>query len=127
MILDLDEKQLAYIEFLVDPNRGSKKAWAEENGVNVSTLNRWEKTKSFQHHLEKRQVDIGLAPERLHEMLNALHAAGKGGDTQAAKAYLDFSQKLRPFTPPEGDDLADVSDEDLQRMWDEGFDPKLLD
>lgn len=93
----LSPKQRDYIEWLCDPERkGSKKAWAEENGVSETTIHRWQNEYVFKQAYEQRLAELNISPDRIQAVVDALHRAAKTGDTKAASLYLQYVDRLQP-------------------------------
>ena len=93
----LSAKQRDYIEWLCDPERkGSKKAWATDNGVAETTIHRWQNDRAFKQAYEQRLAELNISPDRIQDVVDALHRAAKTGDTKAASLYLQYVDRLQP-------------------------------
>lgn len=96
----LDHRQEKYLQWLMVPANmrqpASKNAYAAENGLDSSTLRRWEKKPAFKAEWEKRVADLQGSPERTQRLLDALYEAGLGGDNKAAQLYLQATNRLAP-------------------------------
>ena len=119
--MELTQTQLQYIEWRIDPSRdGTKKDWAAAHGISRDTLQRWDKETWFQHALERRLQELNINPDRVQDIVNALHREARGGNVAAAKLYLDYVRDLMPQRSHiEDRDVAAMSDEELEQAWKE--------
>lgn len=112
--IELTDKQAAYVEYLLDPNRGTQREWAEANDVTEVTLRKWRKYQWFQHALERRMQELNVTPDRLQAVIDAMWKAAASGDVQAAKVYLAYVHTLKPPKQiQETGAFEDMTDEDL--------------
>lgn len=92
----LTEKQLLYIDYLLDPDRGSKTEFADDNHVEIGTLIRWEKHYLFKEEWAKRAQALNLSPARVQQVIDAVWQRAVNGDINAARTYLGYAEKLMP-------------------------------
>jgi hypothetical protein len=96
----LDHRQEKYLQWLMVPasmrQPASKNAFATENGLDSSTLRRWEKKPVFKAEWEKRVAELQGSPERTQRLLDSLYEAGLNGDNKAAQLYLQATNRLAP-------------------------------
>lgn len=117
----LDQRQIAYIEWLVTPsterNPRTQSDFAKSVGVDPTTLRRWEKKPHFKQEWDRRVSEIQGSPERTQRLLDALYAKALGGDNRAAQLYLQATNRLVPqVTINQSTSAAELSDEDLDRL-----------
>lgn len=120
---ELTQTQLEYIDWRANPQQdGSKTAWAAEHGVSDDTLRRWEKTVWFREAMERKLAEYNITPDRVQQIIDALHRAAVGGDTAAAMKYLQYVESLQPSrTLVEDVKIESLTDEELQQAWEEGL------
>lgn len=113
---ELTPEQAAYIDYLLDPNRGAHLAWCQEWDVKPSTAFGWRKKWWFQEALRERMRELHLDPATLNDVLAAMIDAAKGGNVQAAKVVLGYVQLLQPPKPVEekADRFDEMSDDELE-------------
>lgn len=96
----LDHRQEKYLQWLMVPasmrEPASKNAYATANGLDSSTLRRWEKKAAFKAEWEKRVAELQGSPERTQRLLDSLYEAGLNGDNKAAQLYLQATNRLAP-------------------------------
>ena len=96
----LDHRQEKYLQWLMVPaslrEPASKNAYAAANGLDSSTLRRWEKKAAFKAEWEKRVAELQGSPERTQRLLDSLYEAGLNGDNKAAQLYLQATNRLAP-------------------------------
>ena len=112
----LDQRRIDFIEWLVDPTRsGSQNEYAKRIGVDHATLSKWKKESIFRTAWEKRLAELNVSPDRMQEVINAMHGRAVRGDVQAAKLYLQYVDRFQPTTRVVVDDRAakEMSDEEL--------------
>lgn len=118
------EKQLEFIDWLLDPSRekGSQDQWAEQHGVSPRTLRLWKKQKYFTDAWEKKAAEAYGGMERLQAVLDKLYsvATDAEGDkaVKAIQLYLQYVDRYTPKTKviTEGTSLEDLSDEELAQL-----------
>lgn len=120
--MELTEKQLAFLEFLLDPdsNKGSQNKWCRDNGVPERTACWWKKQPLFRETWEKRSYEIYGGPDRVNKVIEALHQKAINGDVRAAQLYLQYVDKFTPkteITTPTKT-LEELSDEELAALGD---------
>lgn len=120
--LELNEKQRAFVEYLVDPDpsKGTQLAWCEANGVAMRTATSWKKHPLFKDEWERRAREVYGGPEKVNQIVDALFGAAVGGDVKAMQLYLQFVDKFTPKREVVTTDrtLADMSDEELTQLAD---------
>jgi hypothetical protein len=112
----IPELQLLFLEWLIDPDRrGSKKQWADEQGVSYEILRRWQRDPRFKAELGKRAAELNIDEFRIQEVVNSLYkAATLDGDVRAMQAYLTYVGRFMPTQRIITDrKIEDLSDEEL--------------
>jgi hypothetical protein len=118
----LDDRQEKYLQWLCLPQQlrepSSKEKYAATNGVDVTTLRRWEKKPHFRAEWDRRVTDLQGSPERTQRLLDALYDAALGGDNKAAQLYLQATNRFAPtqIKVEHTKALAEISDEDLDQL-----------
>ena len=118
----LDDRQEKYLQWLCLPQQlrepSSKEKYAAANGVDVTTLRRWEKKPHFRAEWDRRVTDLQGSPERTQRLLDALYDAALGGDNKAAQLYLQATNRFAPtqIKVEHTKTLAEISDEDLDQL-----------
>lgn len=120
---EISEQQAEFLEWLVTPPEGrnpsSQNEWARQHGLATQTVVRWKNHDAvFRAAWEKRMVDLGVGPEPMQDILNALRLAAGEGDVQAAKAYIAWVEKISPPKKAEQDAAAieDMTDDEFADM-----------
>lgn len=114
--LELTEGQLAFIDWLVDPQReGSQADFARQLQVHPSTLTLWKKDRSFKHQWEERLAELNVDPDRIQNVIDALYKAALRGDVKAMQLYLQYVDRFTPTTATVIEDrrVQDMTDEDI--------------
>lgn len=120
--LSLSVAQQRYVDWLcVAPGErvpATKKAFAEELGVDVKTLRRWEKKQVFRDAWKAQVEEVQGSPERTQRLLDSLYEKALGGDTKSAQLYLQATNRMAPptVTVQSGKRTADLSDEELDAL-----------
>jgi len=117
---EISEDQDAFLEWLLTPKEArqpsSQNEWARQRGLATQTVARW-KTQDplFRSTWEKKLADMSVGPERLQIILDALFAEAQGGDVQAAKAYIQWVEKISPPSATEKDEarIEDMTDDEF--------------
>ena len=118
----LTAPQLRYVDWLctapserVPP---TKKAMAEELGVDITTIRRWEKRPAFKDVWRKTVDDVQGSPERTQSLLDTLYAKALEGDTKSAQLYLQATNRMAPptVTVREEKRVAELSDVELDEL-----------
>lgn len=118
----LDARQEAYLAWLCTPpserTPSSKEKYAEQIGVNVTTLRRWEKKELFRKAWQDKVDDIQGSPERSQRLLDTLYEKALGGDIKAAQLYLQATNRMSPPTLTVKSDKAttELSDKELDDL-----------
>lgn len=117
---DLSGVKAAFIEWLVDPNRGTQADFAREHDVAPKTLSRWKREPDFREVWDRRCAELNVDPGRVQEVLDALHRKAAEGDSRAANLYLQYIDR---FTPRkiviEDKSVKDMTDEELAAQLEE--------
>lgn len=96
----LDPRQEKYLNWLVVPAPmrmpASKEAYAKTEGVDVTTLRRWEKKPVFKQEWQRRVEELQGSPERTQKLLDTIYARALDGDNKAAQLYLQATNRLAP-------------------------------
>lgn len=118
----LEAKHEKYLNWLVVPAPmrmpNSKEAYAKEEGVDVTTLRRWEKKPLFKQEWQRRVEELQGSPERTQKLLDTIYARALGGDNKAAHLYLQATNRLAPAQVEikHTQSLAEISDADLEEL-----------
>ena len=118
----LDARQEKYMNWLVVPapmrEPSSKAAYAKANGVDETTLRRWEKKPHFKAEWQKRVEELQGSPERTQKLLDTIYERALGGDNKAAQLYLQATNRLAPqqVNITHTQSLAEISDKDLEDL-----------
>lgn len=117
----LDVRQEQYLNWLLAPAHertpSTQTQFAEELGVDPTTLRRWEKKEYFKKEWERRVNDLQGSPERTQRLLDALYNKAIEGDTRAANLYLQATHRLiPPPTATTNRSMAELSDEELDQL-----------
>lgn len=122
MTEELSASQLAYLEWFVSPNReGSKEGWAKAHATSYQTIRKWENTAWFRDAADRKLTELNVTPDRVQEMMESIHRAGKAGDVAAAKYYMEWVRSVRPAAKLEEASIEALTDEELERAWREGL------
>jgi hypothetical protein len=118
----LDTRQEKYLEWLLTPAPfrmpKTKNEFAEQNGLDSSTLRRWDKKPAFRSEWERRVAELQGSPERTQRLLDALYEAGLGGDNKAAQLYLQATNRLAPtqINVNHSQSVSELSDAELDAL-----------
>lgn len=118
----LDERQEKYLNWLLVPAPHripkSQEAYAKEEGVDVTTLRRWQKKPHFKQEWQKRVEELQGSPERTQKLLDEIYQRALGGDNKAAQLYLQATNRLAPqqVNITHTQSLAEISDSDLEDL-----------
>ena len=89
----LDPRQEHYLNWLLTPASeripSSQQKYCDENGVDPTTVRRWQKKPHFIKEWDRRVEELQGSPERTQRILDALYEKGVQGDVRAAKLYLE--------------------------------------
>lgn len=96
----------------------TKKAMAEELGVDITTLRRWEKRAAFKDVWSKQVDEVQGSPERTQRLLDTLYAKAIDGDVKSAQLYLQATNRMAPPTVEVKTEkkVAELSDRDLDEL-----------
>lgn len=106
-----------YVDWLVSLDRvpSTKKAWAAEHGVSVSSLGNWDRDERVRRAIDERCAELNMSPERIQSVINAVFMAAQRGDMKAAQLYLQHVDRLAPKrTVIEDRRVSSLSDEELR-------------
>jgi len=118
----LDTRQEKYLQWLMMPPSHripkTKQEFADENGLDSSTLRRWDKKPAFRAEWEKRVAELQDSPERTQRLLDALYEAGLNGDNKAAQLYLQATNRLAPtqIKVEHSQSISELSDAELDAL-----------
>lgn len=118
----LDERQEKYLNWLLVPsphrNPKSQEAYAKAEGIDVTTLRRWQKKPHFKAEWQKRVDELQGSPERTQKLLDEIYQRALGGDNKAAQLYLQATNRLAPqqVNITHTQSLAEISDKDLEDL-----------
>jgi hypothetical protein len=118
----LDTRQEKYLQWLMMPPSHripkTKQEFADENGLDSSTLRRWDKKPAFKAEWEKRVAELQDSPERTQRLLDALYEAGLNGDNKAAQLYLQATNRLAPtqIKVEHSQSISELSDAELDAL-----------
>lgn len=119
---ELDTRQEKYLQWLLTPapfrTPETKQEFADQNGLDSSTLRRWDKKPAFKAEWEKRVAELQGSPERTQRLLDALYEAGLNGDNKAAQLYLQATNRLAPtqIKVEHTQSIAELSDAELDAL-----------
>ena len=118
----LDPRQEKYLNWLCTPQPmrepSSQEKYAAAEGVDVTTLRRWQKKPHFKAEWAKRIEDLQGSPERTQKLLDSLYEKALSGDNKAAQLYLQATNRLAPtqVTVEHKQSLNEISDADLDAL-----------
>lgn len=118
----LDERQEKYLNWLLVPapmrTPNTQEAYAKEEGMDTTTLRRWQKKPHFKQEWQKRVEDLQGSPERTQKLLDSVYQRALGGDNKAAQLYLQATNRLAPtqVTVNHTQSLSEISDSDLEDL-----------
>lgn len=96
----LEPRQEQFLNWLMTPaghrDPSSQEKFAAQIGVDETTLRRWKKKPAFKMEWERRVNDLQQSPERTQKLLDTLYERAMGGDNNAAKLYLQATNRLAP-------------------------------
>lgn len=104
-----------FIEFLITPNRGTLKAYAESKGLVPSTLSAWKRERFFKEEWERQARKLNVGIERIQNVVDAMYSQAISGDTKAMSMYLQYVKEFIPTTKVITEDrsVKDLTDEEL--------------
>ena len=114
----IPERQSEFLDWLLTP-RGEReiqtvKEWAEGHDLTPATVSGWKGDRRFRREWEDRANSKNLSVERMQGVIDTLYQAAMDGDVQAAKLYIQETEKLRPPRQVTADaDVEKLSDEEL--------------
>ncbi|CAB4151575.1 Homeodomain, phBC6A51-type [uncultured Caudovirales phage] len=118
----LDERQEKYLNWLLIPSQlrepSTQEAYAKQEGVDTTTLRRWQKKPYFKEEWAKRVEDLQGSPERTQKLMDTIYQRALGGDNKAAQLYLQATNRLAPqqVSITHSTPLAEISDKDLEEL-----------
>lgn len=114
--LELTEEQLAFVDWLVDPEReGSQADFARQLGLHPSTLSVWKKDRAFRRVWDEKLAELNVDPDRIQKVIDALYKEALRGDVKAMQLYLQYVDRFTPKTATVVEDrrAQEMSDEDI--------------
>jgi hypothetical protein len=100
--LTLTAQQQEYLNWLcIAPQErvpNSKRAFAEQMGVDITTLRRWQKKDIFVAQWKTAVDDIQGSPERTQRLLDTLYSKALEGDVKSAQLYLQATNRMATFS-----------------------------
>lgn len=116
--MELTNLQLEFLDYMTSPDHGTQVEFARSHGVTEETLRRWKKTEWWQDAVEERMRELYLSPERVVEVLRAVHENAVKGDIQAQKLYMQYLDRLNPIRAAVEDrSVTEMSDAELEDAW----------
>jgi hypothetical protein len=118
----LDVRQEKYLNWLCTPASAripaSQEKYAQQEGIDPTTLRRWQKKPSFKSEWAKRVEDLQGSPERSQKLLDSLYAKALDGDNKAAQLYLQATNRLAPtqIKVEHSQKLDEISDAELDAL-----------
>lgn len=123
----LSEIQNEFLEWLVDerPNKaggkGTQNQWARSHDIPIATVATWKKQPEFMDAWRIACNDIGVGPQELADVRNAMLGKAKLGDVRAADVWVKLAQKVNPYLFDEPEVIEDkpvdeYSDEELAEL-----------
>lgn len=118
----LNEKQLAYLDWLVTAPElrvpSSKEKYAQATNTAPKTLRAWEKLPMFKDAWTKAVDALVGSPERTQVLLDRLYSAAMTGDTKSAQLYFQVTGKMSPSTVMVSRERAsvDLTDAELDEL-----------
>ena len=120
----LTPKQALFLDWLTSPSHlrspSTQAQWAVENGVGHRTAASWRSNPEFRKAWDRRLTELQIDPERVDEVMQAIHTRAATGDTKAAAMYLEVVDRFRPPAEPDPREmrveLVDLSDAELESI-----------
>lgn len=118
----LDERQEKYLNWLLVPapmrEPKTQEAYGQREGIDTTTLRRWQKKPHFKSEWQKRVEELQGSPERTQKLLDTIYQRALGGDNKAAQLYLQATNRLAPtqVNVTHTQSLAEISDSDLEDL-----------
>jgi hypothetical protein len=118
----LDVRQEKYLNWLCTPASAripaSQEKYAQQEGIDPTTLRRWQKKQSFKSEWAKRVEDLQGSPERSQKLLDSLYTKALDGDNKAAQLYLQATNRLAPtqIKVEHSQKLDEISDAELDAL-----------
>ena len=109
----------AYVEWFGLPQSErlpkTSKEWAVEFDVPERTLTSWRKATWFRERLAYLYDQINVSPDRLQQVMDAMHTAAVTGNTKAAELYLRAAEVIAPKQVlVKAQSVDELSDRELQ-------------
>ena len=123
---ELTPTQLAYVEWKTQPKEmrqpTAQADFAALHGISEDSLRRWQKTPWYREEIQRHFQRINVSPERIQQVMDAIHKEAAAGDVPAAKTYLAYVTDLMPNRSHlEERSVELMSDEELEQAWSEAF------
>lgn len=125
----LSPDQRAFIEWLVAPVQepSTQYAYAAQTNTAPKTLTNWKNLPEFREEWDRRLQELNVDPERVQEVMDALHIKAKGGDVRAIKLYLEVIDRFRPKVEVEVTRASDLTDEQLAELLEQAAGDELAE
>lgn len=118
-----NEKVSAFIDWLVTPPDmrvpATQADFGRENGVSASQLRDWKADERVKRLVSQRADTLNMSPDRVQEVMDALHRRAKTGDPQAAKLYMDQVARIESLKRESVSGYEEMTDEELDALADE--------
>lgn len=92
----MDPLVAEYLEWFVDPDRGTHQSWCDAHGVSRNVTKAWERNYVFQSALRERLAELNVSPDRVQEVVNRMHREAVGGNVKAMELYLRYTESIQP-------------------------------
>lgn len=128
----LPERVQEYVDWLTNPEKPDDEptqvAFAKKRNMWPQQLQQWKRDKRVRDNIERRFEQLNISPDRVQQVVDAMFARAKAGDTNAAKLYLQFIERLAPpKVIVEDKRVKDMSDAELAQALDEARGSIALD
>lgn len=94
----------------------TQKAWAEAHGVPWETMRSYIRDERVKRLVSRASDKLNMSPERVQEVMDALFNRAKGGDTQAAKLYMEQVERIRKLQDDEPQGYESMDDAELEAL-----------
>lgn len=97
---EMPEHQAEFLQWLVTPPEHREprtyREWAAQHHLDTSTMRRWRADPMFRKEWEKALAEMNIHPDRVQEVIDALHKSATNGDVKAMETYLRMVDKISP-------------------------------
>lgn len=120
--MTLTVQQQEYLDWLCtapsERTPNSKKAYALEHRIDITTLRRWQRKDVFRTQWKTRVDEIQGSPERTQALLDNLYNKALAGDTKSAELYLKATNRMAPptVTVQSNKKTGELSDAELDEL-----------